>query len=723
MNEAVLNRFWVWAVFLQVALLVPHQVANALSEDDIGEHCYKVFHEPEGFSEEERIDCRRKLRALPLLVVTPTRTEQNLQDAPAAVSVVTSDDIVRAGPDGIAEALRDVPGVEITDAGQAGQKRIRIRGQEARRVAILIDGQEFLDHREVGTPLLIAPESIDRIEVIRGSGSVLYGSRAIGGVINIITKKGGFHPVQGAVTSSYHSATEGYQTSASLYGSAEGYDYRISGTRAEHGDRDTPDGELENTSFDNWSVSSYLGKRFEKHTVAASFDKYESDSEVFVEEEVRTTPPFTEFQIDAPQRDRWKAAVFYDGADIAAVMPKLHFDAYFQRSERQFNTFSDLMLDFGFPVTRRSDVYNDSQLDSSGANIQADFDLSEAHYLVAGLKIVYDDLEQDRLRQVTDNGAAKPDERVRDEANQQVFEVFVQDEWSITDVWTLTAGARGYFVDSELDKTTREGLSPSSSDDQHVIASVALTNTQLSHTTLWTNFSQGYVYPSLVNLATGAFAGPDFVSPNQDLDPETSNTYEVGARYDNGTVAADVVGFYMDADDYIDHVSCSSTSVACIEPSVGRRDRVYVNIDEAITFGAEGELSVQVKQLKPYGSLTWLRQRFKRDGVKTYDTGVPTVAARVGVEAEHFFSSEVYGWADFFLRTATGADELEDNGEIDEKGGWTTYNISFGADVGDKGQYKLAVDLVNLTDKRYIPATENLLGAGRSAIFSMSAEF
>ena len=150
--------------------------------------------------------------------------------------------IDRSGPDSLAEAVREVPSVEISDAGQAGQKRVRLRGEESRRTRILIDGQEFSDQREVGTPFLLAPEMIERIEVVRGTGSVLHGSRAIGGVINFITKKGGHRPIQGALSTLYDTATDGYQLFGSLYGSKNDFDYRIAGTVAEHEDRESPEG-------------------------------------------------------------------------------------------------------------------------------------------------------------------------------------------------------------------------------------------------------------------------------------------------------------------------------------------------------------------------------------------------------------------------------------------------------------------------------------------------
>ena len=89
--------------------------------------------------------------------------------------------------------LQDIPGVEITDNSLAGRKQIRIRGEASSRVLILIDGQEVTYQRagdNYGVGLLIDESALERVEVVKGPYSVLYGSQAIGGIVNFITKKG-----------------------------------------------------------------------------------------------------------------------------------------------------------------------------------------------------------------------------------------------------------------------------------------------------------------------------------------------------------------------------------------------------------------------------------------------------------------------------------------------------------------------------------------------------
>jgi hemoglobin/transferrin/lactoferrin receptor protein len=153
---------------------------------------------------------------LETLVVSGSRTEKILLDVPASISVITQQEIQRSGAEQVGELLRDIPGVSITDTSVAGAKRVRIRGEVGSNVLILIDGQEISEQRSFhgAAPLLVDASIIERIEVVKGPASVLYGSKAIGGVVNIITKKGGERAVQAELSASYNSSTNGFDTNA-----------------------------------------------------------------------------------------------------------------------------------------------------------------------------------------------------------------------------------------------------------------------------------------------------------------------------------------------------------------------------------------------------------------------------------------------------------------------------------------------------------------------------
>lgn len=131
------------------------------------------------------------------IVVTASGSEVDVKDAPASISVISNEDIERAPFNSIAELLSDLPGVTGGYSNSGSGSKIKLRGMPDKYTLILVDGkrlgnQSLLGHRPDRTEQdldWITPDMIERIEVIRGSMSTLYGSEAVGGVINIITKK------------------------------------------------------------------------------------------------------------------------------------------------------------------------------------------------------------------------------------------------------------------------------------------------------------------------------------------------------------------------------------------------------------------------------------------------------------------------------------------------------------------------------------------------------
>jgi outer membrane cobalamin receptor len=124
------------------------------------------------------------------VVVTATRTAVSALDSPDNVTVISAEDLAAAGALTAADALEKVAGVAIADSGTAGSvKSVRIRGAASAQVLVLVDGVRMNDSRQGATDLSLIPaEMIERIEIVRGGTSALYGADAMGGVVNIITK-------------------------------------------------------------------------------------------------------------------------------------------------------------------------------------------------------------------------------------------------------------------------------------------------------------------------------------------------------------------------------------------------------------------------------------------------------------------------------------------------------------------------------------------------------
>ncbi|MGH7275645.1 MAG: TonB-dependent receptor, partial [Candidatus Rokuibacteriota bacterium] len=133
-----------------------------------------------------------EVKKLDPVVVTATKTETPASELGASVTVVTEEDFKTYHYPTVDEALRNVPGVEIRRSGSFGKTTsISIRGANPNQVQVLVDGVRVKSPTTGQAELSdLSPDLIERIEVIRGPQSALYGADAIGGVVNIITKKG-----------------------------------------------------------------------------------------------------------------------------------------------------------------------------------------------------------------------------------------------------------------------------------------------------------------------------------------------------------------------------------------------------------------------------------------------------------------------------------------------------------------------------------------------------
>jgi vitamin B12 transporter len=169
-------------------------------------------------------------RNLDPVVVTATKTETPQERLGAAVTVITEDEIREKNYATLEEVLRHVPGVDIQRSGGLGKtSAIRIRGAGAQQVQVMVDGLRVKSPTLGLTELSdISLDAIERIEIVRGPQSTLHGADAIGGVVNIITKKGQ-GPPSGTVRLEGGSF-ETYREQAMVSGSWKALSYTLSGT-------------------------------------------------------------------------------------------------------------------------------------------------------------------------------------------------------------------------------------------------------------------------------------------------------------------------------------------------------------------------------------------------------------------------------------------------------------------------------------------------------------
>lgn len=136
------------------------------------------------------------------VLVTAARTPTALRNAGASVTVITREDIERRNPLTLTDLLREVPGVAVSRSGGVGSyTQVRVRGAEANQVLVLIDGIEANDitRSDDFDFSHLTVDDVERVEIVRGPQSALWGSDALAGVINIITRRGSGPPSAHAV--------------------------------------------------------------------------------------------------------------------------------------------------------------------------------------------------------------------------------------------------------------------------------------------------------------------------------------------------------------------------------------------------------------------------------------------------------------------------------------------------------------------------------------------
>lgn len=169
------------------------------------------------------------------IVITATRVPTRLDRVGSSISVITAEEIERSQQPQAIDVLRRVPGVSISRSGGVGSTSLlRLRGSEPGMVKVLIDGVEMNDassaNREFDFNALLT-DDIERIEVLRGPQSALYGNDAMAGVINIITRRGqGPLTVRGLIEGG---AYDTFRQNLSVSGASGGVEYALSGSNYE----------------------------------------------------------------------------------------------------------------------------------------------------------------------------------------------------------------------------------------------------------------------------------------------------------------------------------------------------------------------------------------------------------------------------------------------------------------------------------------------------------
>ncbi|UQZ88038.1 hypothetical protein C4J81_01915 [Deltaproteobacteria bacterium Smac51] len=592
------------------------------------------------------------------VMVTATRTEKELMEVPMSVGVVTAEDLKREPSASVADALSSIPGVTVADGGMPGGKRVMIRGESPMRSLILIDGVKVSEQKSMsGSAILIDTSEIERIEVIKGPASVLYGSEAIGGVVNIITKKGGEKPISFSQNFTLDSSTGSANIHTAIFGSYNGFNYRFSGSGVNAGKRQTPGGSLEDSEYKNRYYSGQVGYDWDKGSVYLRADRYES--EIHIPSNVASGKAWAEtatmsgwmnnnttVSLYLPQWDRESLTGGFEFRDLTDNLKRVKVDGYFQNMKKDFrnnvNVYNDLFVDLSnMPgnissgllqviVDQNIHTYNDQ--DSYGGSAQTEWEFG-SHSVIAGLDYNKDNLKADDKRvngsvttstpDLTPNTGFPPfppffegpnhfrpvvtpsaSAYYQYEVEQSTIGLFIQDEWDITNDWTAILGLRETWIDSSLKRNNNPAL-PNNKDisDSNLVGNVGVIYSGFEDMAIRAHWSQGYRFPSLNQMYLGTVHGQEGRTlPNPDLKPEESDNFEIGLRYNGGDWNLDMAVFYSDSKNYITTQTIGGT-----------KDSQFVNMDKARTYGVELGLDYTFEEygLTPYVSAAWINRRIE----------------------------------------------------------------------------------------------------------------
>ncbi|MDN3515273.1 MAG: TonB-dependent receptor [Candidatus Brocadia sp.] len=197
-----------------------------------------------------------------VMVITPTRTKQLLKDVGSSVSIITEKDIENSKSPLLLDVLRQTPGLEVTRTGpMGGVTSLFLRGASSAQTLVFVDGVRMNSPTAGGFDFAnLTTDNIERVEILRGPQSTLYGSAAMGGVVNIITKKGAGDTK--VTLGTEYGMRDTYRESINVSGGKEKFDYSIGASYLKtHGISQASSGS-EKDGYENFTGSARLGWNF-----------------------------------------------------------------------------------------------------------------------------------------------------------------------------------------------------------------------------------------------------------------------------------------------------------------------------------------------------------------------------------------------------------------------------------------------------------------------------
>lgn len=430
-------------------------------------------------------------------LVILNRVPQHPRDVPAAVSVVTAPQVVQANAVGTAELLRQVPGMDVQGSGFPGAVvkpilRGLSPGLQSKPILVLVDGRRVAEPYQSAVEFSLMPsDNIDHVEVLKGPASALYGSDALAGVINIVTRRGTPTPVADARVG---------------YGS-----YNTQQARVRQGWQQGP--------IDYFVTASYLDT-----------DGYTKNSDG-TDRDWRAENLTGNFGLTAAPNAELRFYTGYYGAEGSDESSDREIDKDYEQGDltwnwddardavllvRAYRNGDDQVYNWKFPGRG---VYD---MQTLGTEIQQSLWMGDRHRVTGGADFRREDVDATDVTGPVDEHSI-------------VSGAYAQDEFALSEVVTLVGGVRG-----DHDNAYGSELSPHASALWRVDPSAEL----------FAGVARGHRDPSLSDrYFRGEYDGRMFEG-NPDLTPEILMAYEAGGRARVAeAVSVEVTTFYNDLDD------------------------------------------------------------------------------------------------------------------------------------------------------------------------------
>lgn len=500
------------------------------------------------------------------IVVTATRGPREASKIPQPVSVLQERDLVQQVPNTVTDLFRALPGLDVTGVG-VNQGRPEIRGQRGQRILLLEDGlrlNNFRRQQDFGElPALVDVNGVKRVEVVRGPASVLYGSDAIGGVVNIITRTADEDGLHGVGSFRYGDVENQKSGSARVYGRNGAFTIRAGGTVRNADAYQAPSGSFGNITLANEATVYGTGVKDRSadirlgwepvghHSVYGKFETYRADDAGFgYVAPADYAPEQPTIDIRYPKQTWNKYTAGYLGRELGTPLAdQISIQAYDQSNKR--NLDFNMAMALGPTANMTIVQQNFTNITTYGARAEARKLATPGLLFTYGLDMVRERAEGTDHNSTTIIGFGPPMEDVSDRPQLPTSTfltvgAFAQSEIQATSRLSFVAGGRYQTAKAETYATAGlEDLTPMSKTDGTFVAALNALYDLGGGFTLVGSAGRAFRSPNLIERF---FDGPTpegsgYQVANPDLKAETSFNVDLGLRYRNSRASLEAFTF------------------------------------------------------------------------------------------------------------------------------------------------------------------------------------